>query len=119
MATAGNATPSAENGAKPAEDSLVLQLIGMTAALWASHQRAKVIALFLALAAVVGASAFAQILLNAWNQPFYDALSRKDVSAFVVQLWRLRQTGLRPARPQCRASVAQPEVEAHLAQGIG
>jgi putative ATP-binding cassette transporter len=35
---------------------------------------------------VVGASAYAQILLNAWNQPFYDALSRKDVSSFIVQL---------------------------------
>jgi putative ATP-binding cassette transporter len=86
MATAENAAPSAGNGAKPAEDSLVLQLFGMTAALWASHQRGKVIALLLALAAVVGASALAQILLNAWNQPFYDALSRKDVSAFVGQL---------------------------------
>ena len=86
MATAENAAPSAGNGAKPAEDSLVLQLIGMTAALWASHQRGKVIALLLALAAVVGASALTQILLNAWNQPFYDALSRKDVSAFVAQL---------------------------------
>jgi putative ATP-binding cassette transporter len=86
MATAENAAPSAGNGAKPAEDSLVLQLFGMTAALWASHQRGKVIALLLALVAVVGASALAQILLNAWNQPFYDALSRKDVSAFVGQL---------------------------------
>lgn len=86
MATAGIATPSAGNGAKPAEDSLVLQLIGMSAALWASHQRGKVIALLLALVAVVGATAFSQILLNAWNQPFYDALSRKDVGAFVTQL---------------------------------
>jgi putative ATP-binding cassette transporter len=86
MATAGNETPSAGNGAKPAEDSLVLQVIGMTAALWASRQRGKVIALLLALVAVVGATAYAQISLNAWNQPFYDALSRKDVSEFVVQL---------------------------------
>jgi putative ATP-binding cassette transporter len=86
MPTAENAAPSAGNGAKPAEDSLVLQLIGMTAALWASHQRGKVIALLLALVAVVGATALLQILLNAWNQPFYDALARKDVSAFVVQL---------------------------------
>jgi putative ATP-binding cassette transporter len=86
MATAGNVTPSAGNGDKPAEDSLVLQLIGMAAALWASHQRGKVALLLVALVAVVGASAYAQILLNAWNQPFYDALSRKDVAAFVTQL---------------------------------
>jgi len=42
--------------------------------------------LLAALVAVVGASAYAQVLLNAWNQPFYNALSRKDVSAFIAQL---------------------------------
>jgi putative ATP-binding cassette transporter len=86
MAKARSATPNAEDGGKPAEDSLVSQLIGMTAALWASHQRGKVVLLLVALVAVVGASAYAQILLNAWNQPFYNALSRKDVSEFVAQL---------------------------------
>ncbi|MBM3655117.1 MAG: ABC transporter ATP-binding protein/permease, partial [Alphaproteobacteria bacterium] len=30
--------------------------------------------------AVIGATAYAQIRLNAWNQPFYDALARKDLS---------------------------------------
>ncbi|MBM3578813.1 MAG: ABC transporter ATP-binding protein/permease [Alphaproteobacteria bacterium] len=32
------------------------------------------------LVAVIGATAYAQIRLNAWNQPFYDALARKDIS---------------------------------------
>jgi putative ATP-binding cassette transporter len=86
MASAENAASHAGNGDRPAEDSLVSQLIGMTAALWASRQRVKVAALLVALVVVVGASAYAQILLNAWNQPFYDALSRKDVSTFIVQL---------------------------------
>jgi putative ATP-binding cassette transporter len=86
MAKAGNATPNAGNGDKPTEDSVVSQLIGLAAALWASRQRGKIVLLLVALVAVVGASAFAQILLNAWNQPFYDALARKNVSAFIVQL---------------------------------
>jgi putative ATP-binding cassette transporter len=86
MARAGEETPKAGNDDKPAEDSLASQVIGMAAALWASHQRAKLVLLLAALVAVVGASAFAQILLNAWNQPFYDALSRKDVSEFIIQL---------------------------------
>jgi putative ATP-binding cassette transporter len=86
MTTAGNTAASAGNGAKPADDSLVLQVLGMATALWASRQRGKVIALLFALVAVVGATAYAQISLNAWNQPFYDALSRKDVSGFIVQL---------------------------------
>jgi len=86
MATEETATPNAGNGGGPAEDSLFSQLMGMMAALWASRQRTKVIALLIALIAVVGASAYAQVLLNAWNQPFYDALSRKDVAEFVTQL---------------------------------
>jgi putative ATP-binding cassette transporter len=86
MASARKATPNAGNGDQPREDSVVSQLIGLAAALWASRQRGKVVLLLVALVSVVGASAYAQILLNAWNQPFYDALSRKDVSAFIVQL---------------------------------
>ncbi|MGD1016449.1 MAG: ABC transporter ATP-binding protein/permease [Roseiarcus sp.] len=86
MASAGKATPNAGNGDQPREDSVVSQLIGLAAALWASRHRGRVILLLVALVAVVGASAYAQILLNAWNQPFYDALSRKDVSSFIVQL---------------------------------
>ena len=39
-----------------------------------------------ALCAVVALTAFGQIELNAWNKPFYDALSLKDVAAFVYQL---------------------------------
>ena len=86
MTRAGVETPKAGNGHDRAEDSLVSQLIGLTAALWASRQRVKLVLLLAALVAVVGASAYAQVLLNAWNQPFYNALSRKDVSAFIAQL---------------------------------
>ena len=35
---------------------------------------------------VVGATAYGQIRLNAWNQPFYDALAKKDLYAFSRQL---------------------------------
>ena len=38
------------------------------------------------LVVVVAATAYAQIRLNAWNEPFYNALSRKDLSAFGTQL---------------------------------
>ncbi len=36
---------------------------------------------------VVGATAFGQIRLNAWNKPFYDALARKDLAEFLRQLF--------------------------------
>ena len=86
MAKAGGDTPSVANADKPIDDSLVAQMTGVAAALWATRQRAKFVALLVALAAVVGATAYAQVLLNAWNRPFYDALARKDVPAFLAQL---------------------------------
>ena len=42
--------------------------------------------LAVALIAVVGATAYAQVRLNAWNRPFYNALTRKDMHAFIDQL---------------------------------
>jgi putative ATP-binding cassette transporter len=42
--------------------------------------------LAVALVAVVGATAYMQIRLNAWNGPFYNALTRKDTPLFVEQL---------------------------------
>jgi len=62
------------------------QFLMMFRALLASPQRNKILFLGIALIAVIGATAFAQIKLNAWNQPFYDALSRKDLGAFFSQL---------------------------------
>jgi putative ATP-binding cassette transporter len=39
-----------------------------------------------ALFLVIAATAYGQIRLNNWNQPFYDALSRHDFAQFLVQL---------------------------------
>jgi vitamin B12/bleomycin/antimicrobial peptide transport system ATP-binding/permease protein len=52
----------------------------------ASPQRKIIFLLGLGLVAVVGATAFGQIRLNAWNQPFYDALARKELRVFLAQL---------------------------------
>jgi putative ATP-binding cassette transporter len=35
---------------------------------------------------VVGATAAAQVSLNAWNGPFYEAIAQKNVSAFLHEL---------------------------------
>ena len=37
--------------------------------------------------AVIVATAVAQVWLNAWNQPFYNAIERRDLAGFVHQLW--------------------------------
>ena len=31
-------------------------------------------------------TAYGQIVLNSWNKPFYDAISRRDLRDFIVQL---------------------------------
>jgi len=58
----------------------------MIASLWMSQQRNTIFFLSAGLVAVVGATAYAQVRLNAWNQPFYDSLAHKNWPEFVQQL---------------------------------
>jgi putative ATP-binding cassette transporter len=58
----------------------------MAAAFWASRERRQLLVLAAGLVVVVAATAYTQIRLNAWNQPFYDALTRKNVPEFLQQL---------------------------------
>ena len=66
--------------------SLFSDFVWMASAFWASRQRNKLLALAGALVAVVGATAYMQIRLNSWNRPFYNALTNKDMPAFLTQL---------------------------------
>jgi putative ATP-binding cassette transporter len=70
----------------PGAGNLAPQLVMMFRALMASPQRNKTLLLGVAIVAVIGVTAYGQIKLNAWNRPFYDALSRKDFHGFLVQL---------------------------------
>ena len=72
--------------AVPSGGGFFSQVRGMIAALLASQQRNTIFLLVVALIAVVGATAFAQVRLNAWNEPFYDALAHKSFPEFVQQL---------------------------------
>jgi len=67
-------------------DSFFSQVRLMTAAFLSSRQRNRLLLLAAALIAVVGATAYLQIQLNAWNRPFYDSLARKHLPAFFTQL---------------------------------
>jgi putative ATP-binding cassette transporter len=68
------------------KDSLFSEIVRMTAVFWSSRERNRLLMLAAGLVAVIAVTAYMQIRLNAWNQPFYDALTRKDVSAFLRQL---------------------------------
>jgi putative ATP-binding cassette transporter len=69
-----------------ANSRLVPQLGMMTRALWGAPVRNTLFLLSGALFLVIAVSAFGQIRLNNWNQPFYDALSRRDFAQFLMQL---------------------------------
>jgi putative ATP-binding cassette transporter len=69
-----------------ANSRLVPQLGMMVRALWTGPVRNILLMLSGALFLVIAATAYGQIRLNNWNQPFYDALSRHDFAQFLVQL---------------------------------
>jgi vitamin B12/bleomycin/antimicrobial peptide transport system ATP-binding/permease protein len=69
-----------------AHSGLVPQLGMMARALWAAPVRNTLFLLSGALFVVIAVTAYGQIRLNNWNQPFYDALSRRDFAQFLAQL---------------------------------
>jgi putative ATP-binding cassette transporter len=73
-------------GASVAGEGLWPQLMMMVGAFIASAQRTTLLMLAGVTVAVVAATAYAQIRLNAWNKPFYDALATKDFEKFLRQL---------------------------------
>ncbi|HEV7357117.1 MAG TPA: ABC transporter ATP-binding protein/permease [Steroidobacteraceae bacterium] len=80
-------TPANSAEAEERENSRLLpQLEMMARALWAAPVRNSLFLLSGSLFFVVAATAYGQIRLNTWNQPFYDALSRRDFAEFLQQL---------------------------------
>ncbi|HVW69082.1 MAG TPA: ABC transporter ATP-binding protein/permease [Steroidobacteraceae bacterium] len=69
-----------------AHAGLVPQLGMMIRALLASPLRNQLVALGAAVLTVIIATAYGQNRLNSWNKPFYDALARRDLREFVLQL---------------------------------
>lgn len=82
-----SAAPSSNNAPASGGDAgLVPQFRMMTDALWMSPVRNRLLVLAGSIVVVVGVTAYGQILLNNWNQPFYDALSKHDFPGFLHQL---------------------------------
>jgi putative ATP-binding cassette transporter len=68
------------------DQGLVDQLSMMRKSFIASPTRNAIFMLAGGILGVVLATAFGQILLNRWNEPFYNALERRDLQAFLHQL---------------------------------
>ncbi|GEO85833.1 MULTISPECIES: ABC transporter ATP-binding protein/permease [Alphaproteobacteria] len=73
--------------ATPAELSLRRQLVISGSSFWASPLRNRILLLATALLAIILLTAYGQILLNSWNAPFYNSLERRDLNAFIAELW--------------------------------
>jgi len=82
----GDPFHDASRGGRRTDDGLLSELARMSTAFWASRQRNKILMLAAALVIVIAATAYAQVRLNAWNRPFYNALTHKDVPGFLQQL---------------------------------
>ncbi|MER9235759.1 ABC transporter ATP-binding protein/permease [Mesorhizobium sp. M0622] len=66
--------------------SLREQLATIKLALTTSPVRKQLLWAAIGIVAVIVASSIGQVLLNRWNQPFYDALARRDMQGFLHQL---------------------------------
>jgi putative ATP-binding cassette transporter len=62
------------------------QLVAIRSGLAGSPVTRRIVWASLAILVIIGATAFGQILLNRWNQPFYDAIQRRDLAEFLHQL---------------------------------
>ena len=81
-----------QHAARPDSDEiassrLVPQVGMMLEAFWASPVRNTLLCLGGLMFLVIVTTAYGQIRLNRWNEPFYDALARRDVHEFLMQLW--------------------------------
>jgi len=69
-----------------ANAGLISQLRTILRALRGSAASKALTVLTLSITAVIVATAVAQVRLNSWNKPFFDALSRRDIRDFLYQL---------------------------------
>src|SRR6266508_4525432 len=65
---------------------LIRQFREFLIVLWFSQGRRSLAFLTIATVFVICATAVAQVGLNAWNRPFYDAVQERNFSAFAYQL---------------------------------
>ena len=66
--------------------SLADQVATIKSGLKSSPVRRQLAWVSIGIVAVIVATSIGQVLLNRWNQPFYDALARRDMADFLHQL---------------------------------
>ena len=72
--------------AETAQAGVTSQARMILRAILASPSGKRVIVLATALVIAILITSYGQVILNDWNQPFYDALTRRDLNEFLYQL---------------------------------
>jgi len=62
------------------------QVSFMASAFWRTRARDRILALAVTLLVIILTTVYAQYRLNQWNVPFYNAIERRDLDEFIVQL---------------------------------
>ncbi len=75
-----------EFGTRKSFAALVQQFSTFIAALWNSSGRRNFLLLTVSIIGVIIATSGMQVVLNAWNKPFYNAIETKNVSSFLYYL---------------------------------
>ncbi|MBW8909245.1 MAG: ABC transporter ATP-binding protein/permease [Mesorhizobium sp.] len=87
MADEADHKPGTEQAAVSVEaSSLRDQMVTIKHGLVVSPVRKWLAWTSIGIVGVIVATSVGQVLLNSWNQPFYDALARRDMAAFLHQL---------------------------------
>jgi vitamin B12/bleomycin/antimicrobial peptide transport system ATP-binding/permease protein len=73
--------PAIEQGFRP----LVRAFRDFLVTLWSTEGRHILAMLTVAVILVIGLTVAAQVALNAWNRPFYNAIQQRDLPAFLYQ----------------------------------
>jgi putative ATP-binding cassette transporter len=69
-----------------ADDTLLSQLKSFVALYWSRAGRTKLALLVISIIAVIWVTVVGQLRLNAWYKAFYDAIERRNLDAFGVEL---------------------------------
>jgi putative ATP-binding cassette transporter len=79
-------TSKAANDGETARAGALPQARMILRAIFSSPVGRRAIALIAGLVVAILVTSFGQIVLNEWNQPFYDAITRRDLNEFIYQL---------------------------------
>jgi putative ATP-binding cassette transporter len=85
-AAAENAGTAEARAAEARAAGLGRQMVMMLRALRGSPVARSLVILVVSIIVVVVVTSYGQIRLNRWNKPFFDALSRRDLHDFLIQL---------------------------------